>query len=81
MNQRQCLPARLTDIVVLLAHAELVAQWEGAVTLEFLRKLDGCVGRMWPVALPAFEAQLGVAGTVAAIADHVEDVLLCNGAL
>lgn len=36
---------------------------------------------MGPVALPTLEAQLGVAGAVATIADHVEDVLLGHGAL
>jgi len=73
--------ARLTDVVVLLAHVELVAQREGAVALELLRELDGGVRRVRPVALPALEAQLGVAGAVAAVADHVEDVLLGHGAL
>lgn len=38
----------------------------------------GCVR---PVALPAFEAQLGVTGEVAAVVDHVEDVLLGDDAL
>lgn len=36
---------------------------------------------MGPVALPALEAQLGVTHAVAAVADHVEDVLLSHGAL
>lgn len=36
---------------------------------------------MGPVALPALEAQLGVAAAVATVADHVEDVLLGHGAL
>lgn len=39
------------------------------------------MGRVGPVALPALEAQLGVAGVVAAVVDHVEDVLLGNDAL
>lgn len=37
--------------------------------------------RVGPVALPALEAQLGVTGAVAAVGDHVEDVLLGDGAL
>ena len=52
----------LTYVVVLLAHVELIAQREGTVALELLGELDGRVGRMRPVALPALEAQLGVAG-------------------
>lgn len=39
------------------------------------------MGRVRPVALPAFEAQLGVTGEVAAVVDHVEDVLLGDDAL
>lgn len=71
----------LTDVVVLLAHVELVAQREGAVTLKLLRELDGSVGGVGPVALPALEALLGVAHAVAAVTDHVQDVLLGHGAL
>lgn len=71
----------LTDVVVLLAHVELVAQREGAVPLELLRELDLSVRRVGPVALPALEALLGVARAVAAVADHVKDVLLGHGAL
>lgn len=71
----------LTDVVVLLAHVELVAQREGAVPLELLRELDGSVRGVRPVALPALEALLGVAHAVAAVADHVKDVLLGHGAL
>ena len=70
----------LTYVVVLMTHVELVAQGEGTVALELLRELDGCVGRVRPVALPALEAHLGVAGAVAAVADHVEDVLLGHSA-
>ncbi len=73
--------ASLTDVVVLLAHVELVAQREGAEALELFRELDGSVRHVGPVALPALEAQLGVAGAVAEVADHVKDVLLCHGAL
>lgn len=69
-------PIPLTDVVVLLSHVELVAQREGAVALELLRELDGGVGRVGPVALPPLEAKLGVAGPVAPVVDHVEDVLL-----
>ncbi|TNN78010.1 hypothetical protein EYF80_011764 [Liparis tanakae] len=68
----------LTDVVVLLSDVELVAQREGAVALELLRELDGRVGRVGPVALPPLEAQLRVAVPVAAVADHVEDVLLAG---
>lgn len=66
----------LTDVVVLLSNVELVAQREGAVTLELLRELDGRVGSVGPVALPPLEAQLWVAVPVTAVADHVEDILL-----
>ena len=64
-----------------MAHVELVAQREGAVALKLLGELDGRVGRMRPVAFPPLEAQLRVAGAVAAVADHVEHVLLGHGAL
>lgn len=37
--------------------------------------------RVGSVALPAFETQLGVTGAVAAVGDHVEDVLLRHAAL
>lgn len=65
----------LTDVVVFLADVELVAQREGAVALELLRELDGCVGGVGPVALPPLEAKLRVAVPVTTVADHVEDVL------
>ncbi len=57
---------------------ELVAQREGAVALELLRELDGRVGGVGPVALPPLEAQLGIAGPVTTVADHVEDILLAS---
>ena len=66
----------LTDVVILLANVELVAQREGAVALELLGELDGRVRGMRPVALPPLEAQLRVTIPVAAVTDHVEDVLL-----
>lgn len=66
----------LTDVVVLLSNVELVAQRESAVALELLRELDGRVGGMRAVTLPSLEAQLGVAGPVTTVADHVEDILL-----
>lgn len=66
----------LTDVVVLLSNVELVAQREGAVALELLRELDGCVGGMRSVTLPPLEAHLGVAVPVTTVTDHVEDVLL-----
>ena len=65
----------LTDVVVLLAHVELVAERERAVPLELLGELDWCVGRVGAVTLPPLEAKLGVAGAVATVTDHVEDVL------
>lgn len=68
----------LTDVVVLLSDVELVAQRKGAVALELLWELDGRVGGVWPVALPPLEAQLGLTVPVAAVADHVEDVLLAG---
>lgn len=37
--------------------------------------------RVGPVALPTLEARLGVTCTVAAVADHVQDVLLGNATL
>lgn len=68
----------LTDVIVLLSNVELVAQREGAVALELLRKLDGGMGGMRPVTFPPLEAQLGVAVPVATVTDHVEDVLLAG---
>lgn len=64
----------LTDVVIVMAHVELVAQGEGAVTLELLGELDGHIGGMgcmWLVALPPFEASLWVTGVIAMGADHV----------
>lgn len=66
----------LTDVVILVAHMEFVAEWEGAVALKLLGELDGRVRRVRPVTLPALEAELRVARTVAAVAHHVEHVLL-----
>lgn len=45
--------------------------------MELLGELEGPVGGVWPVTLPALEA-LGrvVAGAVAVVVDHVEDVAL-----
>lgn len=68
----------LTDVVVLLSNVELIAQRERAVALELLGKLDGRMGGMRSVTLPSFEAQLGVAGPVTTVTDHVEDVLLAG---
>lgn len=39
------------------------------------------MGGVGPVALPAFEAHLWVAGAVASVTDHVENVLLGHPAL
>lgn len=66
----------LTDVVVLLSNMELVAQREGAVSLELLRELDGCVWGVRAVTLPPLEAKLRVTVPVATVADHVKDVLL-----
>lgn len=67
----------LTDVVVLSARSELEAQGEGGEELELLRELERSVGRVRPVALPAFEALGGVvARAVAIVVDHVEDVAL-----
>ena len=67
----------LTDVVVFSAGAELEAQGEGGEELELLGELERPVGGEWPVALPAFEALGGVvAGAVAVVVDHVEDVAL-----
>lgn len=60
---------------------ELIAEGEGAVSLEFLWEFDWCMGGMGAVTLPAFEAQLWVTGTVTSITDHVEDVLLGHAPL
>ena len=59
-----------------MSHVKLVAQREGAVALELLGKLDGRVGGVRPVALPALKAHLRVARAVATVTDHVEHVLL-----
>lgn len=67
----------LTYVVVLSARSELEAQGEGGEELELLRELERSVGRVRPVALPAFEALGGVVTrAVAIIVDHVEDVAL-----
>lgn len=67
----------LTYIVILSAGAELEAQGEGGEELELLGELERPVGRQRPVALPALEALGGVvAGAVAVVVDHVEDVAL-----
>lgn len=67
----------LTDVVVFSARSELEAQGEGSEELELLRELERSVGRVRPVALPAFEALGGVVTrAVAIIIDHVEDVAL-----
>lgn len=67
----------LTDVVVLVSWAELEAQREGCKELELLRELEWPTGAQWPIALPAFEASDEmIAGDVAVIANHVEDVAL-----
>ncbi len=64
-----------------MTHVEFIAKWEGAVTLEFLGELNWRVGGVGPVALPAFEAHLRVAGAIASVTDHVENVLLSHATL
>lgn len=70
-------PSPLTDVVVLVAGSELEAQREGGEELELLGELEGPIGGVGAVALPALEATLPVvAGRVALVVDHVEDVPL-----
>lgn len=67
----------LTDVVVLVSRAELEAQREGCKELELLGELERPTGAQWPITLPALEApDEVVAGDVAVVADHVEDVAL-----
>lgn len=76
-----CAVTSLTDVVVLVAHVEFIAEREGAVALKLLREFDRRVRRVRPVALPALEAELRVARAVAAVAHHVEHVLLGHSPL
>ena len=70
-------PPLLTDVVVLVARAELEAQREGREELELLGELERAPGRRGPVALPALEAALPVvAGGVAFAVDHVQHLVL-----
>ncbi|GCC43073.1 hypothetical protein chiPu_0026918 [Chiloscyllium punctatum] len=55
---------------------KLVAEGEGAVPLELLGELDGAVRGAGLVALPAFEALLGVTVPVALAVHHVQHVVL-----
>lgn len=67
----------LTDVVVLVSWAELEAQGKGCKELKLLGELEWPTGAQWPIALPAFEASDEVvAGDVAVVANHVEDVAL-----
>lgn len=67
----------LTDVVVFSARSELKAQGEGSEELELLREAQGSVGTAGAVALPALEAAHPVlAGGVALLVDHEEDVAL-----
>lgn len=67
----------LTDVVVLSARSELKAKREGGEELELLGELERSVGALGPVALPALEAlHAVVAGGVAVVVDHEEDVAL-----
>lgn len=66
-----------TDVVVLVSRPELEAQGEGREELELLREAQGSVGTAGTVALPALEAAHPVlAGSVALVVDHEEDVAL-----
>lgn len=68
---------RPTDVVVLVPGPELEAQGEGGEELELLREAQGSVRTAGPVALPALEAAHPVlAGGVALVVDHEEDVAL-----
>lgn len=71
----------LTDVVILVAHVEFIAEREGAVTLKLLGEFDRRVRCMRPVALPALEAELRVARAVAAVAHHVQHILLSHAPL
>lgn len=67
----------LTDVVVLMSRAELEAQREGCEELKLLGELEWPDGTQGPVTLPALEASDEViAGDVAIVANHVEDVTL-----
>lgn len=65
----------LTDIVVFSAWPKFKPQGERREELKFLRELQGPVGRMGSIALPALET-FGrvVAGTITIVVDHVENV-------
>ena len=68
---------RLTDIIVALALAELLAQGEGREPLELLGELLRGVGCERVAALPAhLVVGLGLAGVVVLLLHHVEDVAL-----
>lgn len=65
----------LTDIVIFSAWTKFETQWEWCEELKLLGELQGPVGRVRPVALPALETfRRGVARTVAVVVDHIEDV-------
>lgn len=67
----------LTDVVVLVSRPELKAQAEGREQLELLRELEGAIGALWSVTLPAFEAPPAVvAGGVAVVVHHVQHIVL-----
>lgn len=67
----------LTDVVVLVTRSKLEAEAEGGEELELLGELEGAVGALRPVALPAFEAPPPVvAGGVAVVVHHVQHVVL-----
>lgn len=67
----------LTYIVVFSAWSELEAQWKWGEELKLLRELERPVGRVGPIALPAFEPRRRVVtGAVAVVVDHVQHVAL-----
>lgn len=65
------------DIIILSSWAEFEAEGEGGEELELLGELERPVGGQGPVALPALEPFGGVvAGAIAVVVHHVEDVAL-----
>lgn len=67
----------LTYIVVFSAWSELETQRERGEELKLLRELERPVGRVGPIALPAFEARrCVVTRAVAVVVDHVQHVAL-----
>lgn len=77
MTQKKSHTVVLTDVVVLVSRPELEAQREGGKELELLREAQGSVRTGGTVAFPALKATHSVlAGCVALVVDHEEDVAL-----